>query len=170
MVAVSSHTIRRAQTLPPIVLQPRPTEAGMQATDLRASLDAALAEAGDLVIVDLLWIETLSDEAIAALVAAFDQATALGKTLSVRSAGAKGYMALAEAQRQHQQAKFQNRSEQWHPDFERFLVARREAHQMANLPRKGGSDPAPIAYLPFTGQGETIADRHQTQMHPVVLV
>lgn len=68
-----------------IVLQPCSQLTQEQSLAFQQTLEAALELAQESVIVDMLWVETVDAEGIAALVAGLEKAADLGKLLSFQS-------------------------------------------------------------------------------------
>ncbi|MCD8489247.1 MAG: hypothetical protein LRZ84_21550 [Desertifilum sp.] len=68
-----------------IVLRPNGCLSGLSCETFQEALESALEWTTDTVVVDMLWVESVPAEGISSLMAGLERATALGKTLSLRS-------------------------------------------------------------------------------------
>lgn len=114
-IATGSDSIEglQAHTL---VLQPSGALDQASSATFQAALSSALMVA-DSVIVDLLWVNFIDSQGIAAMVMAIEQAASLGKTVSFQSMDCPTRAAL-EAEWNHQR---ELRLGPWHNCFEAEL-------------------------------------------------
>jgi anti-anti-sigma regulatory factor len=115
-----------------IVLQPKSLE-GASGQTFQQSLAQALQQA-DVILVDLIWIETTNSTTIAPLVAAMQQAQRSGRSLSFLSMDAASQKALDQRWEKDITASSGDRQEIFAPDFEQFLAnyqTRKEATMLA---------------------------------------
>jgi anti-anti-sigma regulatory factor len=101
-----------------IVLQPKSLE-GEMGQVFQQSLAQALKQA-DVILVDLIWIETTNSTMLALLLNATQQAQRSGKSLSFLSMDAASQKALD--QRWEKDITIADRQEIFAPDFEQFLA------------------------------------------------
>jgi anti-anti-sigma regulatory factor len=84
-----------AQELPQtMVIQPTTALDSATLPEFQQRLAAALAQATETVIVDLLWVETIDPGAIALLAAEMQHAATLNKSISVQTMNARTRIAL----------------------------------------------------------------------------
>ncbi len=102
------------------VLQPQSLE-GEAGQVFQQSLDQALRQT-DVILVDLIWIETTSSATITPLLKAMQQAQRSGRTLSFRSMDAASQKALDQRWEKDITATIADRQEIFAPDFEQFLA------------------------------------------------
>jgi anti-anti-sigma regulatory factor len=115
-----------------IVLQPQSLE-GEAGQHFQQSLAQALTQA-DVILVDLIWIETTNSATIAPLLAAMQQAQRSGRSLSFLSMDAASQKALDQRWEKDITATIADRQEIFAPDFEQFLAnyqTRKEATMLA---------------------------------------
>lgn len=67
-----------------VVLRPNGCLDSVSSPTFTKALEQALQLTTDTVVVDLLWVDTVEAEGISSLIAGLQQASALGKTLSLR--------------------------------------------------------------------------------------
>lgn len=126
--SISANTIS-ANT---IVLQPQRLE-GEAAQVFQQSLADALATA-NVILIDLIWIETTNSSTLDVLLKALQQAERLGKSLSFLSMDAQSQAALDRRWEQQISATMADRQEIFAPEFEEFLAnyqARKAATMLA---------------------------------------
>jgi anti-anti-sigma regulatory factor len=115
-----------------IVLQPKSLE-GESGQTFQQSLAQALKQA-DVILVDLIWIETTNSATIAPLLTAMQQAQRSGRSLSFLSMDAASQKALDQRWEKDITATIADRQEIFAPDFEQFLAnyqTRKEATMLA---------------------------------------
>ncbi len=115
-----------------IVLQPKSLE-GESGQSFQQSLAQALKQA-DVILVDLIWIETTNSATIAPLLTAMQQAQRSGRSLSFLSMDAASQKALDQRWEKDITATIADRQEIFAPDFEQFLAnyqTRKEATMIA---------------------------------------
>jgi anti-anti-sigma regulatory factor len=115
-----------------IVLQPKSLE-GEAGHTFQQSLAQALNQA-DVILVDLIWIETTNSATIAPLLTAMQQAQRSGRSLSFLSMDAASQKALDQRWENDITASIGDRQEIFAPDFEQFLAnyqTRKEATMLA---------------------------------------
>jgi anti-anti-sigma regulatory factor len=115
-----------------IVLQPKSLE-GEAGHTFQQSLAEALNQA-DVILVDLIWIETTNSATIAPLLTAMQQAQRNGRSLSFLSMDAASQKALDQRWENDITASIGDRQEIFAPDFEQFLAnyqTRKEATMLA---------------------------------------
>jgi anti-anti-sigma regulatory factor len=103
-----------------IVLQPSGCLGVTGTPDFIRSLHQALAQV-DEVIVDLLWVDTVSEEGLQLLLEAMAKAKSLGKLLSFLGMDAATRMALDEGWDRQRDHDATVQSDLFMPDFEAFL-------------------------------------------------
>jgi anti-anti-sigma regulatory factor len=115
-----------------VVLQPQSLE-GEAGQTFQQSLAQALNQA-DVILVDLIWIETTNSATIAPLLTAMQQAQRNGRSLSFLSMDAASQKALDQRWENDITAAIGDRQEIFAPDFEQFLAnyqTRKEATMLA---------------------------------------
>jgi anti-anti-sigma regulatory factor len=103
-----------------LVLQPKSLE-GEAGQVFQQSLSQALKQA-DVILVDLIWIETTNSATIEPLLKAMQQAQRSGRSLSFLSMDAASQKALDQRWEKDITATIADRQEIFAPDFEQFLA------------------------------------------------
>ncbi|MGI0494384.1 STAS domain-containing protein [Alkalinema pantanalense CENA528] len=103
-----------------IVLQPYALT-GLDGDRFQNSLEQALQE-GESVIVDLLWVDSVEDEALSLLLAGMQQALALNKPLSFLGMDGTTRAALDHLWEQQREQDHLMRDEVFTAEFESFLA------------------------------------------------
>jgi anti-anti-sigma regulatory factor len=107
-------------TNPTIVLQPKSLD-GEAGQAFQQSLGQALKQA-EVILVDLIWIETTSSATLEPLLKAMQQAQRSGKSLSFLSMDVASQKALDQRWEREITATIADRQEIFAPDFEQFLA------------------------------------------------
>jgi anti-anti-sigma regulatory factor len=105
---------------PTIVLQPKSLD-GEAGQVFQQSLGQALKQA-EVILVDLIWIETTNSTTLEPLLKAMQQAQRSGKSLSFLSMDAASQKALDQRWEREITATIADRQEIFAPDFEQFLA------------------------------------------------
>ncbi len=113
------------------VLQPQSLE-GEAGQAFEQALAQALKQA-DVILVDLIWIETTNSTTIAPLLKAMQQAQRSGRSLSFLSMDAASQKALDQRWEQDITATIADRQEIFAPDFEQFLANYQTRKQVTML-------------------------------------
>lgn len=104
-----------------IVLQPRGALDRVSSPAFERSLEEALEQVTDLVIVDLLWITTIDACGISALVAGVQRAAVMGKAVSFQSMNCRTHQALEAEWTRQWRTKLATWRSVVKPDLEHFL-------------------------------------------------
>jgi hypothetical protein len=102
-----------------VVLQPQALS-GIDGTHFRSSFDTALRQA-DAVIVDLIWVDDITQDDLGILLEALQQATRENKPLSFLSMDATTRASIDQLWERNRAGEIENRYGVFTPDFERFL-------------------------------------------------
>ncbi|OUC13363.1 MAG: hypothetical protein B0A82_17935 [Alkalinema sp. CACIAM 70d] len=103
-----------------IVLQPYALT-GLDGDRFQNSLEQALQE-GESIIVDLLWVDSVEDEALSVLLEGMQQALALNKPLSFLGMDRTTRVALDQLWEQQREQEHLMRDEVFTAEFESFLA------------------------------------------------
>jgi anti-anti-sigma regulatory factor len=107
-----------------VVLQPRGCLDQKQGLAFQATLERALRQATQTVIVDLLWIEAIDRTGLQILKAGMQLAAALGKVLSFQPANATVLTVLQPEWTTLRTSQLGNWAEVWHEELDNFLGCR----------------------------------------------
>jgi anti-anti-sigma regulatory factor len=107
-----------------VVLQPRGYLDQKQGLAFQATLERALRQATQTVIVDLLWIEAIDRTGLQILKAGMQLAAALGKVLSFQPANATVLTVLQPEWTTLRASQLGNWAEVWHEELDNFLGCR----------------------------------------------
>jgi anti-anti-sigma regulatory factor len=119
--SASSQTAAPARSAnPTIVLQPKSLD-GEAGKTFQQSLGQALKQS-EVILVDLIWIETTNSATLEPLLKAMQQAQRSGKSLSFLSMDAASQKALDQRWEREITATIADRQEIFAPDFEQFLA------------------------------------------------
>jgi anti-anti-sigma regulatory factor len=114
-----------SQPLPKtVVLQPRGCLDQKQGLAFQATLEQALRQATQTVIVDLLWVEAIDRTGLQMLKAGMQLAATLGKVLSFQPANATVLTVLQPEWTMLRAGRLGNWAEVWHQELDDFLCCR----------------------------------------------
>jgi len=104
-----------------VVLQPTGHLNQTTSHSFQKSLEEALETVSEVVIVDLLWVESTDAHGVAALVAGIQRATSLGKTLSFQSMDSRTRSAVEREWNRHREILLGPWKNLFKRDLEQFL-------------------------------------------------